>query len=319
MPNYNKAIIVGDACLDINIRLNDFLNNDATSQMPYDDHCGGTSANTALVLSKLGIDTSFLGTIGDDYAGRFILDELQRNNIDTSLTIVDKSLNTVNVICLIEDNGERHLWGYPRVNVANGELDISRIDIEKIKTASWFHCSGMTMLNNGNIKNVLPDLYKIAHEAGVPTSFDFNTRVARKELLDENAYAAIEKILPYVDYLTGSALDEFICFYPADDYRDSARYFAKNSKCVIARLGSQGAFVVSGDKEELIKSYDVEVINATGAGDSFNAGFIAGKLTGLDDFKATQYASAVAAFKISHDSSYNLDKETINQFINNNK
>ena len=317
MPNYNKAIIVGDACLDINIHLKDFLNNDATKQMPYNDHCGGTSANTALALSKLGINTSFLGSIGDDFAGRLILDELKRNNIDTDLVQVRKDLNTVNVICLIEDNGERHLWGYPRINVANGQLNIEQIDIDKIKMASWFHCSGMTMLNNGNIKYVLPDLYKIAHESGVPTSFDFNTRVASKALLDEKAYEAIEKLLPYVDFLTGSALDEFICFHETDDYKDSARYFAKNHKCVIARLGKQGAFVISGGKEEIIKSYDVDVINTTGAGDSFNAGFIAGKLLGFDDFKATEYANAVAAYKISHDSSYNLNKDLIKDFIDN--
>lgn len=315
MPNFNKVIIAGDACLDITIHLKDFLNEDATKQMPYKDNCGGTSANTALVLANLGVETSFLGTIGDDFGGKKILEELKENNIDTSLTIVDESLNTVNVMCLIEDNGERHLWGYPRVNIANGELDIKQIDISKIKTASWFHCSGMTLLNNGNIKNVLPDLYKVAHEAGVPTSFDFNTRVSSKELLDEKAYEAIEKILPYVDYLTGSASDEFVCFHPAADYKDSARYFAKNHECVIARLGKQGAFVISDGKEEMIESYDVEPINTTGAGDSFNAGFIAGKLSGLDDFSATKYANGVAAYKISHDSSYNLNRELLNQFI----
>lgn len=316
MPScFKKAIVVGDACLDVSFKLEDYLTNDE-KEMPYSTSVGGTSAGTIVPLSKLGIETAFLGTLGDDFAGRFLLNGLEDLGIDTTLVKVKKELNTVNVFGLIDEKGERHLWGFPRVNTSTSDISITKEDKEKITTASWIHGSGMSLLYGGNILENLPKIFELAYKANIPTSFDLNTRVSDISLLNPQAVEAIKKILPYTNYLFGSAKDELVSFYPCDDYKVSARSFVSDKRVVIARMAEEGTLVINNKEERIVNSYKIDVVNSTGAGDTFNAGFIASKLNGLDDFEACQYASACAAYKISrNDGQKTICKENIEKFM----
>ncbi|MBQ6478670.1 MAG: sugar kinase [Erysipelotrichaceae bacterium] len=308
-----KAIVVGDACVDVHLRLEDLLNDASGRAVPYHLSLGGTIGGTAAALAKLGVDTAFLGTIGKDYGGGYISEEMRSLGIDTSLLIVKEELNTINVFAFIDSEGERHLWGFPRNEQAYCDLDLERVDLNKIKEASWLHSSGMTLLSGGTIVDSLPVLYKLAYEAGVETSLDLNTRVSDIRQLDPKAADAIRKILPYVRYLTGSAKDEFVSLHPAEDWRESVRYFANQDRTVIARNGREGYIVIDKGQEKEFPSYEVEAVDTTGAGDSFNAGFIAARLEGKDIFEACAYANAVAGYKISgHD---NLNREKIAAFM----
>lgn len=307
-----KVIVVGDACIDIHIKLSDYLNEDSSKQMPYEACLGGTIANTALSLKRLGIDVSFLGSVGNDYAGKQIINKLKENNIDTSLTIIENDLNTINVFALIDDLGERHLWGYPRENTACSYLNLEHINLESIKDACWVHSSGMTLLNDGSIQDSVVEIFKIAYENNIPTSFDFNTRVNDINNLNPKAVEAINKLLPYVNYLTGS-FEEFKCFYPSEDIVDSVKHFASQGKICIARNGKEGYLCISNDKIINGKAFDIEVIDSTGAGDNFDAGLIAGILEGKSIEDACEYANAVAAYKISHEDL--IDKNKIEKFL----
>ena len=317
MPeNFNKVIIAGDACVDVHIALKDLLSNDENKVTPYNTSPGGTSAGCAVVLSCLGVDTAYLGTLGSDFGGKYLIKELKRNNIDISLTSINDKTNTMNVFAFIDDEGERHLWGFPRNDVSYGVLNLDESIISKVASARWLHASGMCLLADGNIKQTLPLLFKAAYEAGVDTSFDLNTRVKDISLLDEKAVEAIREIIPYVKYLTGSALDEFVSFYPCDDYLDSLRHFA-NDATVIARLGEKGVYVIDKGKEELVSAYNVEVLDTTGAGDTFDAGFICAMLSGKDVFEAARFANASAAYKISHSLDSKISVDKVNDIINN--
>ena len=315
MPEcFNKAIVIGDACVDIHLKMSDLL---ADLQVtPYRMVLGGTSASCAGTLARLGTDTAFLGTIGNDFAGRFILSQLEKLGIDTSMTIVKDELNTVNILAFIDESGERHLWGFPRVDQAYPELDLDRVDLNKIKTASWLHSSGMTLLAKGSMQENLVELYKAAYEAGVATSLDLNTRVCDLKELDPKGVKAIYEILPYVRYLLGSAKDEFYSFHPCADWRDSVRYFAGENKTVIARMGKEGFLCIHDGIEKAFPSFKVDAVNTTGAGDSFNAGFITTMLDRKSIFEAAMFANAVSAYKISREmQDEDLKKETIIEFM----
>ncbi len=319
MPDrFNKAIVAGDACVDIHLKMADLLAD--LEVTPYRMVLGGTSASCAATLARLGTDTAFLGTVGKDFGGRFIIDELRKLDIDTGMTIIKEELNTISVLAFIDQDGERHLWGFPRVKQAFPDLDIDRIDPDRIRSASWLHSSGMTLLANGSIRRNLPEVYRIAYEAGVPTSLDLNTRVDDLSSLDPSAVDAIRKTLPYVRYLLGSAADEFYSFHPCEDWHDSIRYFADQDRTVIARMGKDGYIVISDGQERYSPSYDVEAINTTGAGDSFDAGFISAVLDGRDVFEAATFANAVSAYKISRESQdEDLSKEMIIDFMKTNR
>lgn len=307
-----KVVVVGDACIDIHIKLSDYLNEDSSKQMPYVACLGGTIANTALSIKRLGVDVSFLGSVGDDYAGKQIITKLKENNIDTSLTIVEKQLNTINVFALIDDLGERHLWGYPRENTACSYLNLEHIDLDAVKNACWLHSSGMTLLNDGSLQESIVELFKLAYENNVPTSFDFNTRVNDIKLLNPKAVESIKKLLPYVKYLTGS-YEEFMSFYPSENIVDSVKYFASQGKVCVARNGKEGYLCISSDNIINGKEFNIKVIDSTGAGDNFDAGFIVAMLENKSVEEACEYGNAVAAYKISNTELINRDN--IDKFV----
>ena len=76
MPEgWNKIVVAGDACVDVHLRLNDLL--DVSGKpVPYALSLGGTIGGTAAVLAKLGVDTAFLGTVGKDYGGRYLKEQM---------------------------------------------------------------------------------------------------------------------------------------------------------------------------------------------------------------------------------------------------
>ncbi len=311
---YGKAIIVGDACVDVTVPLKAILA--TTDGAPKDEELkpkiggGGTSANTAVSLAKLGVETAFMGTLGADFGGRYIRQEFNDAGIATELTLTDNDSNTVYVFAFIDNRGERKLWAFPREGASYINYDFSAIDPELIKTALWVHASGMTVMFEGNIRKILPQIFKIAHEAGVPTSFDLNTRVSDPKKLDKGIKESILATMPYVRYLLGSAKDEFFSFWPCDDWKESVRHFAENERVVIARMGGEGSLTIRNGIETTQAALKVPVINTTGAGDSFNAGFIAGMLKGLEVEDAVDMAHCVAAYKISHGGARETPNET---------
>ncbi|MCI8474089.1 MAG: sugar kinase [Oscillospiraceae bacterium] len=303
---FDRVIVIGDACVDVTVSLQSVMSSGddeyGSERLKPILTGGGTSANTAVALSKLGVPTAFMGTVGDDYGGRFMMKEFAQNGINTDFTIMDKS-NTIFVFAFIDPTGERTLWGFPREDCSYARLDLEEIDLEKVRTASWVHSSGMAYMTEGSIRQNLPLIFKAAYEAGVPTSFDLNTRVGDPDKLEPEIRRAVEETLPYVKYLLGSAKDEFYSFCPKEDWRDSVRHFATEGRSVVSRMGGDGAFLVSDSGEELQKPYQVTVKNTTGAGDAFNAGFIAGMLQGLSLSEAVLQGSAVAGFKVAGNSS----------------
>lgn len=314
---------MGDACVDVTVPLEGIMSEEHSGS-PSDAGFmptiggGGTSANTAVALSKLGVGTAFMGTLGEDYGGKFMRREFAEKGIDTSLTVTDKNSNTVCVFAFIEPSGERRLWAFPREDVSYVNYDLDGIDLNKVRTASWLHASGMTYMFDGSVRKSLPVIFREAYESGVPTSFDLNTRVKDAQDLDEGLKTAVLDTIPYVKYLLGSGKDEFFSFCPRDDWRDSVRSFATGGRTVIARMGGEGSFTVSEEGEELQSAFKVNVKNTTGAGDAFNAGFIAGMLEGLPLSDAVMWGNAVAAYKVSGNSSrYTPDKSALLEFIKN--
>lgn len=326
MPDLSdRAIVLGDACVDVMVPMmqiadrNNVLSPSDKTLEPVLS-AGGTGANTAAALSKLGIKTAYMGTLGADYGGRFLLEDLKQRNIHSELTLIDENSNTVYVFAFIDEQGERHPWAFPRTGVSYADYDLEKIDLSIIRKAKWLHSSGMTILFDGTLRKHLPHIFKVAYEAGVPTSFDLNTRVNHLDKLEPGIVDAIRQTIPYVKYLLGSGQDEFFSFNPQDDWRDSVRSFKENGRVVIARMGKDGAFLVDADREEQQKAFDVPVVNTIGAGDAFNAGFIAAILKGHSHSEAMTWGNAVASYKVSGNSArHTPDEATLLSFLRGDK
>ena len=115
-----KVLVAGDANVDLIVPFPRFLN-DRRTLVEYPNPClagGGTCANTAVALSRLGVRTGFAGTIGCDQYGAYIKKDFEKEGVDTACLIEDARKNTVCVFAFIDEQGERYLWGWPRVDQA---------------------------------------------------------------------------------------------------------------------------------------------------------------------------------------------------------
>lgn len=294
-----EVIVVGDANVDIIVQYPRFLDPEKTHVVWPNPEMqgGGTSSNTAAALAKLGLGCAFVGTVGDDNYGRFVRDDLAELGVDVSGLVVDPSLNTVGVFAFIDETGERYLWGWPREKQSFKVIDESRVDFERICRADWVHSSGMSLVYDTSARSTITRIFREAHAAGVPTSFDLNLRVD-DGVLDPDFAQALDAIMGDVDYLLGSGPDEF-AYLGGGTWEENAAALARDGRMVIARDGARGSMALFDGKVVRADAYRVEVEDTVGAGDVYNAGFISGILAGRDISEALRLGNAVSGYTVA--------------------
>ena len=315
----HKVLVVGDANIDIIVPYPKFLNKERT-KVDYPTPVlqgGGTSANTAVALSRLGVDVEFLGTIGDDQYGKYIKKDFEDEGVGIQQLIIAPEFNTVGVFAFIDENGERYLWGWPRVDQAFKELDDKKIDFEILKEVEWVHSSGMSLVYDTSARSSIIEVFAKAHALGIPTSFDLNLRVDQGNL--EEGYAkAVYEVLEYCTYILGSGTDEFKYLGESDQWEKNARALVRKDRTIIVRNGSEGSRAFSDNEEENMPAFRVTVEDTVGAGDVYNAGFI---MACLSDYKISdclRYGNAVSGYTVQRKGARSCPNlEELNQFMKN--
>jgi len=223
---------------------------------------GSSSAICASNLSSLGLKVAFIGKLGNDIFGRFIIDQLKDKGVDTSLIIIDDNLKTGATIALS--------YGEDRAMVthqgAMSHLSIDDIDSKKLMQARHLHFSSYFF--QPGFKNSLDTLFKKAKQAGLSTSLDVQWDPFEKWNLD------LEKVLPFVDVFIPNEVELLNLTGQAN--LSSAINKTKNlSKYLIVKRGVKGSILCYEDKEVVqVPFLNKNVVDTIGAGDSFNAGFI---------------------------------------------
>lgn len=318
MPN---VIVIGDANVDIIVHYPKFLNEDRTL-VEYSTPLlqgGGTSANTAVALAKLGVKTSFIGTVGKDQYGKYIKQDFENEGVDISNIIIKPELNTVGVFAFVDETGERYLWGWPRINQSFKELDDSKIPYEKIKNASWIHSSGMCLVYDTSARSTIIKIFKEAYETGIPTSFDLNLRVD-DGILDEEYEKAVREIIKYTTYLLGSGTDEFAYLGENKEWQKNAKSFVTKDRTVIVRNGKEGSYGFTKDEQVKVEAFNVVVEDTVGAGDAYNAGFIYSILQNKTLKECLLIGNAVSGYTVSKKGARNSPNiNELNKFLKEHK
>lgn len=313
----HNVIVVGDANVDIIVPYPRFLNEERTL-VKYPEPSllgGGTSANTAVALARLGVGTCFIGTVGEDQYGRYIKNDLQKEGVDISDLIIKPELNTVGVFAFIDENGERYLWGWPRVDQSFKYLDKEKVPFDKIRKADWVHSSGMSLAYDTSARKTIIRIFKEAYEAGVPTSFDLNLRVD-DGVMDPEYEKAVREIIKYTNYLLGSGTDEFAYLGEEKDWKKNAKSFVADNRTVIVRNGKEGSFGYTAEGESTADAFPVEVEDTVGAGDVYNAGFISGVLAGKSLKECLMTGNAVSGYTVTKKGARSTpDKEALKEFL----
>ena len=228
---------------------------------------GGGAALFALGIGKLGLYPVFQGTIGDDCYGKMILEELEKNNVDTCLLEVSKEQKTGISISFTNEHDRAFLT----MRGTNALIDVSKVNIEKVKKACHIHVTGYAgSVNHDAYLNFLQQV-KARTEATV--SFDLGWDPAeewKKEIYD---------LFPYIDVLFMNET-EAIHYGRKETASEAGWDFAKYCPVVALKLGAKGSIAFANGKMYQKNRYQVTAVDTTGAGDSFNAGFIYGYLSG---------------------------------------
>ena len=295
----HEVIVVGDANVDIIVPYPRFLDAERT-RVDYPTisiQGGGTAANTAVALARLGVTTSFVGTVGDDQYGRFVRDDFTREGVDVTGLMVDSRLNTVGVFAFVDEFGERYLWGWPRDDQSFKVLDEAMVPWHRVRSADWVHSSGMCLNHDASARSTIIRIFEQAHGAGVPTSFDLNLRVDNG-VLDPDFAEALRRIMPYVTHLLGSGPDEF-AYLGDGDWAGNARALACDGRTVIVRDGGNGSIGFAEGTRIDAPAFRVDVADTIGAGDVYNAGYIRAMLDGAGLGQALRDGNAVSAYTVA--------------------
>lgn len=293
------VVVLGDANADLIVRLPDRAANGKLASTPVPEmRGGGTGANTAVALSRLGLPVAFVGMIGDDLYGRDIQMDLTAEGVDLSGLRVRSDVVTPMVIAVVQPDGDRVVVIWPVTGGAHTHLRPEDLDPAQIAQASWLHTTGMCLDQQPVADAVLRGM-QIAREAGVPVSLDLNLRLELGEGTWRPAQReAVEQAVALADVVLGSGEEEIVPLAGGGPVEAAVRALVEGKRTVIARLGETGAFVGWPDGEASVSGFPVKVVDTLGAGDAFNAGYIAARLADLSEPDAVRWGNAVAALSI---------------------
>ena len=249
-------------------------------------HTGGCANNTAIALTRLGLSAGAMGKVGTDAFGDLILQKLMDNGVDTVGMQQDPGSSTSFTFVAVASDGERTFYHYIG---ANGELCEADLDWEVIKSAKILHIAGalvMPRFDGVPMANVLQK----AKTLGITTSLDTAYDATGKWM------ETLEPCLPYVDMFMPSIV-EAQHLTGLSDAREIAQFLRRSYgiHTIAIKMGEDGSYVSTPEREHFASAYPVTAVDATGAGDAYVAGFLAGTLMGWDLKATAELASATGA------------------------
>ncbi len=248
-------------------------------------HIGGCATNTGIVLKKLGVDVSIVGKVGNDNLGKFIINKLKEEGINTEYIKISEKFTTSGTSVLVHSDGERsfiHSIG------ANADFGLEDIDFSLIKNFSILHIAGPFLMPKF-LKEGLFETLKIAKENGLITCLD--------TVWDAfgNWFKGINRSLPYVDYFFTS-FEEAKMISGKNEKENICDFFLLNGvKNVCLKMGEKGSYIANKEERYYFPALKVNVVDTTGAGDGYVAGFIKGIIEKFDFRKSGLLANIVGA------------------------
>ncbi|MDZ7373034.1 MAG: carbohydrate kinase family protein [candidate division KSB1 bacterium] len=252
-------------------------------------HTGGCALNTGLALARLGARVAMMGLVGEDGFGDFVLQEIRRANADWRSVRRTNAAGTSATVVLVSPEGERsfvHTLG------ANALLSLEHVDFDVIARSRLLHIGSVGLLPALD-GEPMAQVLRRARELGVSTSLDTVWDPMGRWL------RIVEPCLPYVDLFL-PALHEARAITGLEDPEAIARFFLnRGPKVVAVKMGDQGCLVTDGQQWIREPAYAVNVVDTTGAGDAFVAGFLMGWLKAWPLQKVAQFANAVGAMCVT--------------------
>ncbi len=280
----------------------------------FDKYIGGSPTNIACGTARLGLKSAVITGVGDEHMGRYIVEELQREGVDTTGVKVDPERLTALVLLGIRDQEQFPLIFY-RENCADMGLTVDDIDPEFIRCARAMVATG-THLSNPQVEAATVKALEIARESGSRTALDIDYRPNLWGVAGHNdgesRFVASEKVtrkllahMALFDLVVGTEEEFHIAGGTTDTVAALRAVRAVSNATLVCKRGAMGAVAFKGDIPDSLDDgeegpgYQIEVFNVLGAGDGFMSGLLKGWLDDEDWPVALQYANACGALAVS--------------------
>ncbi|MCC5578638.1 sugar kinase [Microtetraspora sp. AC03309] len=244
----------------------------------------GAAAGTAVDLAKIGVPVASAGAVGDDELGDFLIMIMARHGVDVTGVVRKPGEQTAASILPIRPDGGRPSFHVPGANLG---LSLADLDKERITGASVLHLGGMDVtwgLHDPAFFALLDE----ARAGGTVVTMDLLSNMP-------DLVTGARTFLPHVDHVLPNE-EQALMLTGADGVEEAAAaLLGEGVTSVLVTLGGEGSLVATSDGHTRIPALDVPVVDTTGCGDAYCAGFIAGLLGGRDVIGAARLGTAVAA------------------------
>lgn len=281
-----QLVVLGDVAVDWTIEVDALPNRDALALAHSSTRfAGGSAANVAVGLARLGHRVAFLGQIGDDEDGRFLLNAFEGETVDTRSVVTLPGYETPACLVVVEDGGDHFIIVLPR------DRDVHRLhdpDLNRLAGARAIHIGP-------SHTDVARRAAAQAREQGALVFY------APGGLARALGRAVLQPVLDLVDGLFVSQSEALALTDWASPEEAARALLAAGPAVVVETTGIEGALVATHQGLYPVPPVPVpDAQDTTGAGDAFAAGFIAARMRGLDWNAAGHIGSAVAALNIRH-------------------
>jgi len=252
---------------------------------------GGDALNEAVILSRFGKKTELVTKLGEDENGARVYEYIQKNKLSTESVTVESGLATAMNVVLVDDKGERHFLTNPNSNLRR--LTVEDIDEYLNTAADIVSFASMFVSPMLGIDDMNYLFQRIKSRPNRTLVVDM-TKAKNGETLED-----IKELLPYIDYILPNE-DEIALLTGIDDVYENARLLVEAGvKCAVIKRGSKGCLIRTMDKQYEIPAYHVKnMVDSTGAGDCFAAGFLWALSEGLSLKDCGRFANVVASCSV---------------------
>ena len=252
---------------------------------------GGDTSNCAVAAARQGARVGYVTAVGEDTFGNAFLGLWKTEGIDTSCVLRTPESHTG--LYLVSHSEDGHEFSYFRSGSATSRLTPEDLPENRISATRILHTSGISQAISTSACDTVFHALELAQQQGVRISYDPNLRLKlwpldRARAVIHEAMRQCSIALPGIEdakLLTGLEQPKAIVDF----------YLNLGAEVVALTLGPEGVLVATPEQRQQIPGYQVESVDTTGAGDTFDGAFLAELASGRDPFAAARHANAAAA------------------------
>lgn len=240
-------------------------------QKMFERNPGGAPANVLVAARKLGATTAFIGKVGDDMHGAFLRDTLAGEDVDTTGLILDPNVFTTLAFVALDERGER-AFSFARKPGADTCLNARELALDVIDATRVFHVGSLSLTNEPARGATLAALDR-AREAGCVLSYDPNYRSSLWASA-QVAQLQMRSIINRMDLMKISDEECELLTGTRHPEKAAETLLEKGVKVAVVTLGGAGAYVRCAQGGAYVEGFPTDIVDTTGAGDSFWGGFL---------------------------------------------